>query len=158
MRSFARHDEAELKRVDIHNGLEDTLKLIQHEFGERIELIKSFSEVPEVVCYPGRLNQALVSLLLNACQAIRSTGTIELATEVADGNVLISVRDSGVGISPENLQRVFEPGYTTKGVGVGTGLGLSICYQVMQDHQGQIRIESEVGKGTTVTCILPLKF
>ena len=119
-------------------------------------MIRNYSEVPEVVCYPGRLNQALLSLLLNACEAIEGEGRIEVATEVDDERVSISVRDSGVGIPPEDLEKIFEPGFTTKGVGVGTGLGLSICYQVMQDHGGEIRLESELGKGTKATCLLPI--
>ena len=79
MRSFARLDEAERKKVDIHEGLEDTVKLLQHELDD-IDLVRSYSTVPEVVCFPGRLNQALLSLLVNACQAIEGAGTIEITT------------------------------------------------------------------------------
>jgi len=75
---------------------------------------------------------------------------------VADNKVHVSVSDTGVGIPREHLKSIFDPGFTTKGVGVGTGLVLSICYQIVQAHKGEIRVESEMGKGTTFTIILPM--
>ena len=155
MRSFARLDEAELKQVDIHEGLEDTLKLIQHDLEDRIEVVKNYGDVPAIVCYPGPLNQAFLSLLVNAVQAIEGPGQITITTLKEDEKLHVAIQDTGVGIPEEHIDKVFEPGFTTKGVGVGTGLGLSICYQVIQDHNGEIRLESRVGEGTSVTIILP---
>ncbi len=155
LRSFARLDEAELKKVNIHEGLEDTLTLIHHEVKHNITIVKDFAELPSISVYPSRLNQVFLNLLNNARQAIKEKGTITLRTEVDGDDILIRVGDDGVGIEPANLAKVFDPGFTTKGVGVGTGLGLSICYQIIKDHHGTIGVESTVGKGTTFTIRLP---
>jgi PAS domain S-box-containing protein len=156
LRSFARLDEAELKRVDIHEGLEDTLILIHHEIKHTITVERRFGEIPPIPVYPGRLNQVFLNILNNARQAISDKGTITIETYVANKKVHIAISDTGVGISPDDIKKVFDPGFTTKGVGVGTGLGLSICYQIIQEHRGEIRVESEKGKGTTFTVILPM--
>ncbi len=155
LRSFARLDEAELKTIDIHEGLEDTLTLIHHEIKHDITVIKNYGEIPPIACFPGRLNQVYLNLFVNAKQAIKGKGEITITTFVKDEKVHIAIKDNGVGISKENMKKVFDPGFTTKGVGVGTGLGLSICYQIIEDHKGEIKVESEVGKGTTFTVILP---
>ncbi len=155
LRSFARLDEAELKTVDIHEGLEDTLTLIHHEIKHHIKVNRNFGKVPPIACYPGRLNQVFLNLLNNARQAIEGDGEITISTGLELDRVIIRISDSGKGISPEHLKRIFDPGFTTKGVGVGTGLGLSICFQIIQDHQGTITAESEVGKGSTFTIELP---
>jgi signal transduction histidine kinase len=156
LRSFARLDEAELKAVDLHEGIEDTLTLIHHEIKNRIEIIRKFGDIPPVTCYPGRLNQVFLNLLNNARQAIDGRGTITIVTRRVGNMVEISFTDSGRGIEPTALAKVFDPGFTTKGVGIGTGLGLSICYQIIEDHYGTITVESEVGAGTTFTITLPL--
>jgi signal transduction histidine kinase len=155
LRSFARLDEAEIKMANIHEGLEDTLALIHHQLKDRIKLVKDFAPLEPIACYPGRLNQVFLNILMNAIQAIPETGQITVTTRKQDQQIHIAIHDSGCGIPPQNLKKVFDPGFTTKGVGVGTGLGLSICYQIMEDHKGEIRVESEVGKGTTFTLILP---
>ncbi len=155
LRSFARLDEAELKEVDIHEGIDNTLMLVHHDVKSRIEVVKEYGDIPPIVCYPSRLNQVFLNLLVNASQAIEGEGEIRIRTYMEDEKVHIAIRDSGVGIPEENLGKVFDPGFTTKGVGVGTGLGLSICYQIVQDHRGEIEVESRVGEGTTFTVILP---
>jgi signal transduction histidine kinase len=156
LRSFARLDEAELKEADINEGLEDTLTIIHHQIKHNIDIIKSYGDIPKISCYPGRLNQVFLNLLINAKQAIKDKGEIAITTQAEDGKVVVKIRDTGQGIPPINLPKIFDPGYTTKGVGVGTGLGLSICYQIIQDHRGEIEVESEVGKGTTFTITLPV--
>jgi two-component system NtrC family sensor kinase len=156
LRSFARLDEAELKTVDIHNCLEDTLTLIHHDIKHNIQVKKAFGDFPPVSCYPGKLNQVFLNILVNAKQAIKEKGIIDITTYTKQKHVFIEIKDNGVGIEKEHLKKVFDPGYTTKGVGVGTGLGLSICYQIMQDHLGEILVESEVNKGTTFTVVLPM--
>lgn len=156
LRSFARLDEAELKEVDIHEGLEDTLTLIHHEIKHHITIVREYGDVPPLSVYPSRLNQVFLNLLNNARQAIKDQGTITIRTGVADGMAVISVTDDGVGIEPQHLNKIFDPGFTTKGVGVGTGLGLSICYQIIRDHHGRIEAESTSGKGATFTVRLPL--
>jgi PAS domain S-box-containing protein len=156
LRSFARLDEAEMKEVDIHEGLEDTLTLIHHEIKGRIEVVREYGDLPPVTCYPGRLNQVFLNLLNNARQAILDHGTITIATEVKGDQVEIRFTDTGKGIAPDAVAKVFDPGFTTKGVGVGTGLGLSICYQIIEDHRGSITVTSELGAGTTFTVTLPI--
>ncbi|MCK6551154.1 ATP-binding protein [Myxococcota bacterium] len=157
LRSFARLDEAELKTVDIHEGIEDTLLLLHHELKHGVTVTKHFGELPPIACYPSQLNQVLLNLLVNAKQAMKGGhGHIDITTAIVDGKVHVRIQDDGSGIKPEVLPRIFDPGFTTKGVGVGTGLGLSICYQIMRSHRGEIRVESELGKGTTFTLVLPM--
>ncbi len=156
LRSFARLDEAELKTVDIHEGLEDTLTLIHHDIKHNIQVKKTYGDIPPIACYPGRLNQVFLNILVNAKQAIKGKGVIEITTYTKQKKVFIEIKDNGEGIEKKHLKKVFDPGFTTKGVGVGTGLGLSICYQIMQDHLGEILVESEVNKGATFTVVLPM--
>ncbi len=155
LKSFARLDEAELKKVDIHEGLEDSLTLVHHEIKHDITVVREFGKIPPISCYPGRLNQVFLNLLINSRHAIKGKGTIRLKTYARDSKVYIEIKDDGVGIPKEHLAKIFDPGFTTKSRGVGTGLGLSICYQIVQDHRGEISVASEVGKGTTFTIVLP---
>jgi PAS domain S-box-containing protein len=156
LRSFARLDEAELKKIDIHEGLEDTLTLVHHEIKHHIKINRNYGELPPLSVYPGRLNQVFLNILNNARQAIEGKGEITIKTWEKYRKAHISISDTGAGISRDNLKNVFDPGFTTKGVGVGTGLGLSICYQIIQEHRGEIKVESEEGKGTTFTIVLPM--
>ena len=119
-------------------------------------MVREYGDIPTMICFPSRLNQVFLNVLVNAEQAIEEKGKIGISTRLIDNEIEIAISDTGKGIPRENLARVFDPGFTTKGVGVGTGLGLSICYQIIQDHKGSIRAESEVGKGTTFTIRLPL--
>ncbi len=155
LRSFARLDEAELKDADINEGIEDTLTIIHHQIKHDITVVKNYGDIPIISCFPGRLNQVFLNLLINARQAIEGKGKITISTYVKNNKVYIEIKDTGRGIARGQLARIFDPGFTTKGVGVGTGLGLSICYQIIQDHHGEILVESEVGKGTTFTVVLP---
>ncbi len=98
-----------------------------------------------------------MNLFVNACQAIEGDGKIFIQTQITDDTIDVTVNDTGVGIASENLEKVFDPGYTTKGAGVGTGLGLSIAYKIIEDHSGSIEVESELAKGSTFTIKLPLK-
>ena len=156
LRSFARLDEAEKKEVPLSECLDDALTLVRHEVKGRVKIVKDYADLPPIVCYPSRLNQVFLNILVNAAQAIDGEGTIRIRTSAQEGDfVRIEIADDGKGIDAENLSRIFDPGFTTKGVGVGTGLGLSICYQIVQDHKGSIRAESEVGSGTTFLIDLP---
>lgn len=156
LRSFARLDEAELKEVDLHEGIEDTLTLMHHEIKHKAEIVKNYGDIPKISCYPGRMNQVYLNLLVNAVQAIREKGVITISTRRTDGKISIEFEDNGEGIARKNLSKIFDPGFTTKGVGIGTGLGLSICYRIIQDHRGDIRVESEPGKGSRFIITLPV--
>jgi len=155
LRSFARLDEAELKTVNIHEGIEDTLTLINHELKHNVEVVRKFGKVGPIPCFPGQLNQVFLNLIVNARQAIRGKGTITISTKKENEKVIIKISDTGAGIATEHLSKIFDPGFTTKGVGVGTGLGLSICYQIIKSHHGDITVQSEAGRGTTFTITLP---
>lgn len=158
LRSFARLDEAELQRVDINECIEDTLSLIHHEIKYDVVVNKSCGDIPDIACYPGQLNQVLLNLLINAKHAIDDVdrkGEIHISTSFIENRVLIIIEDNGKGIPKENLPKIFDPGFTTKGVGVGTGLGLSICYQIIKEHHGDIKVESKVGSGTMFVIDLP---
>lgn len=156
LKNFARLDEAERKKVNIHEGLDSTLTLVQHKLKNRIRILKEYGNVPEIECFPNQLNQVFMNILINAAQAIEDKGTITIRTFVDRGFLKIAISDTGVGIAPEHLSNVFDPGFTTKGVGIGTGLGLSICYKIVQDHHGRIDVESSA-TGSTFTVALPLK-
>jgi PAS domain S-box-containing protein len=156
LKSFARLDEAEFEKVDIHEGIEDTLSIAHHEVKHKVIVERNYGDIPPISCNPRQLNQVYLNLLVNAIQAIKDKGTITITTFRKNGHVHIQFKDTGEGIPEKALKKIFDPGYTTKGVGVGTGLGLSICYQIIKDHQGEILVESEIGKGTTFTIILPI--
>ncbi len=157
LRKFARLDEAKQDRVDLHEGLESTLTLVHHELKNRIDVHKNYGSLPPVTCFPNQVNQVFMNILVNASQAIEGKGEIFIDTYTRDDNVIVEIRDTGKGISKENLGRIFDPGFTTKGSGVGTGLGLSIVYQIIQDHNGSIEVTSDVGKGTAFRIILPIQ-
>ncbi len=160
LRNFARLDEAERKRADLHEGLESTLTLVTHLLKNRITVHRDYGQLPQVLCYPNQLNQVFLNILVNAAQAIAGQGEITIRTRVAPdqgpaASVSVEISDSGCGIAPENMKKIFDPGFTTKGVGVGTGLGLAICYRIVANHQGKIEVDSTAGKGTTFRIVLP---
>ena len=156
LQKFARLDEAEWKSADLREGLDSTLALVAHLYRGRIEIVRCYSEAPPVACHPGQLNQVFMNLLVNAIQAIEGQGTIRIRLGVDGRDVLIDVEDTGSGIAPEHLTRIFDPGFTTKGVGVGTGLGLAICHQIVAAHGGTIGVTSRPGAGSVFSVRLPL--
>lgn len=157
LRNFARLDEEELKTVDLHEGLDSTLSLITHLCHDRIEIVKKYGEIPLLNCYASQLNQVFMNILVNSTQAIQGRGKITIETGYSDGEIHIAFKDTGIGIPEENLNKIFDPGFTTKGVGVGTGLGLSISYKIVEEHKGRIDVKSKVGTGTTFTLHLPVE-
>lgn len=179
LRSFSRLDEAEMKSVDIHEGLDSTLMILQNRLKAKgsqpdIVLIKNYGLLPQVECYAGQLNQVFMNILSNAIDALETNwegaaGTspeIQIQTLVdkpqfAKGNdpwVQISIRDNGAGISPELIHRLFDPFFTTKPVGKGTGLGLAISHSIIvEKHNGRINCYSEPGKGTEFLISIPIR-
>lgn len=156
LKSFARLDQSDLQRANINEELEGTLELMEHVLGAGVSIRKDFDEIPEVVCYPAELNQLFLNVLINADEAMDGGGTIVIGTRDERSHVRITFEDTGRGIEDDHLEKVFEPGFTTKGRGVGTGLGLAICYQIVSDHQGDINVTSDAGVGTTITIDLPV--
>lgn len=157
LKKFVRLDEAELQEADINKELDLTLDLIRHETKNKIEIVKNYSELPLIKCYPNMLNQVFMNILINACQSIEKTGTITITTEFKDNNLTVKLKDTGKGISEEKINKIFAAGYTTKGVGVGTGLGLAISEKIIQKHEGKITVNSELGHGSEFVITIPGK-
>jgi signal transduction histidine kinase len=157
LRSFATLDEALFQQVDLHKNIDTTLTLIQHELRDKVKVIKEYCDIPRIQCYPNELNQTFMNLLRNAVEAIEQQGTITIATYSDQTHVYIRISDTGRGIPSEDLPKIYDPGFTTQSGGVGKGLGLSIVYNIIQKHNGDIKIESEVGKGTEVIIALPIE-
>ena len=156
LRKFARLDESEWKSSDLREGLDETLALVEHQTKGRIAIEKSYGDVPPVHCYAGQLNQVFMNLIVNAIQAIDGEGTIAIETRRDGDDAIVRIADTGEGIGKTEISRVFDPGFTTKGVGVGTGLGLSICYRIIDNHGGRLTVSSEEGKGSVFTITIPL--
>lgn len=158
LRTFSRLDEAALKSTDIHDGIDSTLRLLSRYYAAgNIELVRDYADIPAIDAYAGQLNQVWMNILANAAQALPpSGGKVRIATRVLGDNIEIKVSDTGRGIPPDDLERIFDPFYTTKPCGEGTGLGLSISFGIVERHNGSIRVESTVGAGTTFTVLLPV--
>ncbi|HEY8515465.1 MAG TPA: ATP-binding protein [Candidatus Binatia bacterium] len=157
LRNFSRLSHEGTEWVDVHEGIETCLRLLRPRWAERITIERDFGEVPKIEAATGQLNQVLMNLLANACDAIDGTGTIRITTRVEGDRLHLSVRDDGVGIAPEDVERIFDPFFTTKPQGQGTGLGLSITHGIVTGHGGEIRVESAPGRGTEVRVVLPLR-
>lgn len=157
LKSFARLDESDFQKAHVHECLDTTLTLLHHELKNRIEVVRNYGDLPEILCFPNELNQVFMNLFVNAVQAIRDKGQIVVSTSRDRDSIYIKITDSGSGIQPQHLPRIFDPGFTTKGVGVGTGLGLSISYNIIKKHDGEITVDSQVGRGTTFTIRLPIR-
>lgn len=157
LRTFARVEENELKYSNIHELLDTTLVMLHNQYKNRIEIIKDYGVIPSVNCYPGKLSQVFMNLLSNAIHAIPQKGKITIKTRISPDNSLltISVKDTGIGIPEQVKSKIFEPFFTTKEAGKGTGLGLSITYGIIQQHRGNIEVESKDGNGTEFLITLP---
>ncbi len=157
--NFSRTGSAtEFGEVDIHRVLDDTLQLLEPQLrSNQIEIVRAYQEEqPIVFGNSGKLQQIFTNLLLNARDAIPNGGRITISTAQGDnGSLVIEVADSGIGIAPENVAKIYDPFYTTKGVGRGTGLGLAVSYGIVQEHSGHISVESAPGHGTTFRISLP---
>jgi signal transduction histidine kinase len=176
LRNFSRLDESEFKAVDLHEGIENTLLILQHRLKATpeslaIEVVKDYSQLPLVQCYPGQLNQVFMNLLTNAIDALEESAgqqtkaaqqkqpsIIWISTHVtADNWVQIAIADNGLGMSETIRDRIFDPFFTTKPIGKGTGMGLSISYKiVIEKHRGKIWCDSTLGEGTKFVIEIPV--
>lgn len=157
LKEFSHVDSTDWQEADITQGIESTLRILSNELKYKAEVVRHYApDLPHIYCQPMQLNQVFMNLLVNAAQAIETFGKIEVSVREVDNALEIKVQDSGSGIAPEHLKRIFEPFFTTKPVGKGTGLGLSLSYSIIHRHQGQIKVTSEIGKGTCFALHLPL--
>lgn len=156
LKSFARDDDSKHVTADINKGLESTINVVWNELKYKATLSKEYGELPFTVCNPGQLNQVFMNLLVNAAQAIEKHGEIAVKTWPEGRYICVSIADTGSGMPPEITNKIFEPFFTTKEVGKGTGLGLSIAYDIVKKHNGELTVESEVGKGSTFTIRIPV--
>jgi len=158
LRDFSHVDEVDWVEADLIQGIDATLNIVANEVKYKAKVIKEYHDIPKVACIPSQVNQVVMNLLVNASQAIEGQGEITIKTGLYDDKqVAIQIRDTGMGISKENLPKIFDPFFTTKPVGSGTGLGLWLSFSIIEKHSGQLLCDSEVGAGTVFTMVLPIE-
>ncbi|NQZ12928.1 MAG: response regulator, partial [Algicola sp.] len=162
LRTFSQLDVAEQKTAKLTELLQSTINLVQTQFQQITVFVTEFTATPQLYCYPAQLNQVFMNLILNACDAIQSRqqtspgpGQITIGCQQLADVIEIFVKDNGCGMTDETKTKLFEPFYTTKDVGKGTGLGLSISYGIVQQHGGELDVESLLGQGSTFWLRLP---
>lgn len=163
LKIFSRLDDTDLNQVNINEGLESTLVILNYQLGN-VNVVKNLGNIPSVEGYGGKLNQVFMNILTNSIYALQKMElqdwqpTIWVTTFTKDDDhVAISLKDNGSGMSPEVKAKIFNPFFTTKDVGEGTGLGLSIVFKIIEVHQGTIEVDTEVGAGTEFLITLPIK-
>ena len=157
LKDFARIDEDNMTETDLNRCVQSTANIVRNEIKYVADLELQLNEIPSIVCNSRQINQVIANLLVNAGQAMDKHGTITVTSRQEGDEVLLSIRDTGRGMTEAIRKRIFEPFFTTKAIGKGTGLGLSITYDIIKKHGGAITLESELGKGTTFTIRLPIK-
>jgi signal transduction histidine kinase len=156
MKDYSRVDRDKLIKINVRSDIEQTLTLLKHELKD-INIEYDFNEIPSIVTSQD-INHVWTNIILNAIQSMGYKGKLTIMAEHGDEFVTTKFCDQGPGISKENLNKIFDPFYTTKDVGQGTGLGLSICYNIVKAHGGEISAESTFGEGTTISVKLPFKY
>jgi len=157
LKSFSRVDRSQAEYASINDGIATTLNIVWNELKYKCTVEKDFGELPDLYCRLNQLNQVFMNLLINASHAIdKEPGVIKIRTWTEDESIVVSIKDNGKGIPPEQLSKIFEPFFTTKEVGKGTGLGLSLAYDIVTKHNGSMDVRSEVGVGTEFIVTLPI--
>ena len=156
LKDFSRLDRARHGEFNVNDGLDKTLLITKNKLKNKVTVHKYYGDLPKIHCSPSQINQVFLNLLTNAADAINESGDIVIRTLHENNKVRISIADTGCGIAEDVLAKIRDPFFTTKEVGKGTGLGLSIVDQIVTAHGGELNIESEPGKGTTMTVVLPV--
>ncbi|MFC5625309.1 sensor histidine kinase [Algoriphagus winogradskyi] len=162
LRLFSRVDEQDMKKVDVHDGINSTIILLNSTMPTKIRIVRDFGELPLVECLAGKINQVFMNIINNAVHALADhidtivDPKIELRTRSLEDFITIEIIDNGPGMPDNVKQRIFEPFFTTKAVGKGTGLGLSIVYSIIENHKGTLEVITEEGQGTTFKITLPI--
>ena len=157
--NFARFSDRDFEEVNLNTLMLDTLSLLEHQLRKNAVKVELDFEptLPRTLGNGGKLQQVFMNLFLNARDAMPRGGRLKLISRCVNSELLIQIQDSGAGISRADIQRIYDPFFTTKAVGEGTGLGLSVSYGIIQEHSGRIAVESEQGKGTVFSLYFPLK-
>jgi two-component system NtrC family sensor kinase len=155
VKEFSHAGSNELELTDVNQVLEQTLRVAKLQIPKQARVETQLGDLPLISCWPQRIRQALMNLILNAAQAIRSDGSIRLVTEHVGSEVRIRIEDDGCGIPDRLTHRIFDPFFTTKPVGVGTGLGLAITFGIVKQHGGRIDVDSKPEQGTSIVVHLP---
>ncbi len=157
LKDFSRLDRAPVGSFNVHQGIDKTLLIAKNLLKHKVTVTKDYGDIPAIVCSPSQINQVFLNLLSNAAQAIEESGEIHISTQLcAEGRVAIRFADTGSGIPTEIFEKIRDPFFTTKSPGSGTGLGLSIVDDIIRKHGGELLIDSEVGKGSVFTVVLPI--
>lgn len=157
LRRYSAANSPEVAMVDMRTSLTSTVRLVQSTYRTTVDFQLDLKQLPPIVGVPGQIQQVFMNLLINACQAIVGQGTIWIESHLEGEHVVISVRDTGAGIDPAVLPRIFEPYFSTKCAAEGTGLGLPITKRIVEGHGGSLEVASAPGEGTTFTIRLPLE-
>ena len=163
LRTFSRLDESDVKSVDLHEGLDSTLVLLRNNIPPNVKVIRHYGDLPKIECYAGKVNQVFMNIITNALNAMKSKGTnteeyLTITTRQENSNTaVISIKDTGTGMTPEVKEKIFDPFFTTKDVGEGTGLGLSIVFSIIEKHNGRIVVNTAPGEGAEFVIYLPFK-
>lgn len=158
LKDFSRLDRARVAEFNVNEGITSTLKIARNIVKHR-RIEQQLADVPLILCSPSQINQVLLNLINNACQATtEEAGVVTLVTRPTEQGLAIEVRDNGQGIHPDHLPKIFDPFFTTKKVGEGTGLGLSIVQRIVKEHGGEVKVDSVVGVGTCFTVTLPREY
>lgn len=164
LRLFSRLDEATKKEINVSEAIETTIRLVKTQYTKQIKFTTDFHTDGKIECYPSQLNQVFLNIIVNACQAIakrnndyedQKKGLINITLSKNHKEVIIEFDDNGCGMTEEVKSKIFEPFFTTKPMGEGTGMGMAISYGIVERHNGKIEIKSQVGKGSTITVLLP---
>ncbi|MCK5493978.1 MAG: hypothetical protein KAJ14_12780, partial [Candidatus Omnitrophica bacterium] len=156
LKIFSRKDEGRLDLSNVEEILDRVINIVWNEIKYKIELKKEYGGIPLVRCNTQKIGQVFINLIVNASQAVKEKGVIIVKTYLIDKSACIEISDTGSGIEKADIDKIFDPFFTTKEVGKGTGLGLSIGYDIIKQHGGEIKVESEVNKGTKFIIKLPV--
>ncbi len=158
LKDFSRLDRQSTDEIDVHDCIESSLKIATNHIKENQVIVKrEFSQLPNIICTPSKLNQLFLNIITNASQAMKKDGgELRIKTQVKDDSVIIAFMDQGTGMDEETMHKMFDPFFTSKPIGEGTGLGMSIAYKIVQAHGGKIQVKSALNKGTTIAVQLPI--
>ncbi len=157
LKTFARHEKDTMSLINLNEVLEGILNVVWNEIKYKAQLIKKYGQISSIECNPQKLGQVFINILINASQSIEDKGEIVITTYEKDKYIHTKISDTGKGIPKSEINRIFDPFYTTKKTGEGTGLGLSLSYEIIKKYGGDISVESTLNQGTTFLISLPKK-